>query len=256
MFGVLVIHQAEFTISYYSRNLTVITLRLSFTGWPLVFLWAPPVRYLACVLLVATNIHNFQLQLKTVFMLAHTKLFCSHYLYCTLYSLLFCTALDSALTGIQLYFWTSTRSKAQQCRQTFKTSLPRRVQVLPQSWGASRHKASMCYRNCSHRRLGSGDSENGATEWPGYRTPSTGSRDRAMTKVERHCRPQLHIQKLLGSMEITFGEERNFASQLGIPERTNPSTTSSHSLEQSKGRTDGASQWTIRKSFGGQQNSE
>jgi hypothetical protein len=42
-------YQAEFTITYYSLDLTVITLRQFFTDWPLIFLCAPNPNSLSCL---------------------------------------------------------------------------------------------------------------------------------------------------------------------------------------------------------------
>jgi hypothetical protein len=74
------IHQAEFTLTCYSLNLTVITLLWFFTGWPPISFDARNANLLSCLRAsAATNIHcycihYFELQLKTVFMLARTKL--------------------------------------------------------------------------------------------------------------------------------------------------------------------------------------
>jgi hypothetical protein len=90
---------------------------------------------------------------------------------------------------------------------------------MPQSQGAGRRQAGTCYCDCRSRRLGSSRSENG-TERPEYRAHSGGTRDRIALRMERHRPLQLHIQKILGSMEIPSCEERHTRTPLGIRRRT------------------------------------
>jgi hypothetical protein len=90
-------------ISLYSHCINSSPADLSYSSGLLI-----PIRYLACVLLVATNIHrycihHFELKLKTVFMLAH----CSHYLYYTVLTLvLHCTS----ESGSESYITTDSQS--------------------------------------------------------------------------------------------------------------------------------------------------
>jgi hypothetical protein len=61
---------------------------------------------------------------------------------------------------------------------------------------------------------GSCYSDNRAIKQPKHRARSTGSGNRAVTRMERYRRLQPHVQKLLGSMEIARCEERHTRVQL------------------------------------------
>jgi hypothetical protein len=101
LLDLLVMHQAEFTINYYSLNLAVIhcvTSSLADLSYSFATANPSPLSCLHASCRV-TNLHRycihyFELQLKTVFMLARTKLFCSHY--CS--ALHFCTVVTRYIT--------------------------------------------------------------------------------------------------------------------------------------------------------------
>jgi hypothetical protein len=73
---------------------------------------------------------------------------------------------------------------------------------------------------------------------PRHRTHFTGIRNRKTTGVERHRRPESHVQKLLGSVQTTRCEKRHTRAQMEIRQRTVPSSPNSYSSEQSEGRAD------------------
>jgi hypothetical protein len=80
--------------------------------------------------------------------------------------------------------------------------------------------------------------ENGAIKRPRHTAHSTGGRNRAATGMEKYHRPQPHVQKLLGSVEVARCEKRHTRAQLGIRQRTMYNSPNSHPSEQSKGRAD------------------
>jgi hypothetical protein len=70
----------------------------------------------------------------------------------------------------------------------------------------SRCKAGASDRHHGRRRLGSRCSMERAAGRPRSRAHSTGSRDQPTPKIERHRRPQAHVQKLLGPKDIPHGK--------------------------------------------------
>jgi hypothetical protein len=72
MLGLLAIHQVEFTNTYYSLNLTVITLRSFFTGWPVAFFCRcyPNSLSLSLRVSAATKIHRYCIHFLSSFILA------------------------------------------------------------------------------------------------------------------------------------------------------------------------------------------
>jgi hypothetical protein len=152
--------------------------------------------------------------------------------------------LDSALTGIQLYFWKPARLKAQQHRCSFKTVMPRGC------------KTSASYCSCTRNRLGSGGAANRTAKWPRHRAYSRGSRNWMTIGVERHRWLQSYVQKLLGSVEIAHCEKRHTRVQLGICQWMISNSSNSCSSEQSEGYADWTTRWIIRRSLGYQQNPE
>jgi hypothetical protein len=147
-------------------------------------------------------------------------------------------ALDSALTGIQLYFRAPPRLEAQQRRCSFKTTMPRGMYALPQSGDASRRKTSTSYCSSTRSRLGSGGAENGTAKRLRLRAHSTGSRNRTTIGVERYRWSHSYVKQLLGSMEVAGYEKRHTRAQLGIGQRTISGSPNDYSSEQSEGRTD------------------
>jgi hypothetical protein len=101
-----------------------------------------------------------------------------------------------------------------------------------------RHKTNTSYCSSGSSRLGSGDSENGAIKRPKPRVLSTGGRNQSATGIEIYRRPQPHVQKLLGSVEVARYEKRQTRAQLGIRQRTIYNNPNSYPSEQSKGRAD------------------
>jgi hypothetical protein len=150
--------------------------------------------------------------------------------------------MDSALTRVQLHFQALSRPNTHRCQCPFSTTMLKRVYTLPKCRGAGRSQAGMSYYSCSHTQLGLSHSENRTTERPGHRAHSGGSRDRTASTMERRCRPDPHVWKLLGPMEIPHCGERMIKNKQG----NSPS-------EQSEQRADQTTWWTVR-SFGCQQN--
>jgi hypothetical protein len=114
----------------------------------------------------------------------------------------------------------------------------------------------MSYCSCSHSRMGSSSFKNGTTKRPRHRAHHAGSRNRAATRMERHCRLQPHVQKLLGSVEITHCEKRHTTAQLGFRQWTISNRPNSSPSEQSKGCAERSTWWIVRRSLGCQQNPE
>jgi hypothetical protein len=98
--------------------------------------------------------------------------------------------------------------------------MPRRVCSLPQSVGEGRRQAGTSYCGCSRSLLRSSGSENRTTERPRHRAHSGGSRDQTASRMEKHRRPQPHVQKLLDPTEIPRCEERHTTAPLGIRRQT------------------------------------
>jgi hypothetical protein len=146
--------------------------------------------------------------------------------------------------------------KKKQRRCSLKTTLPREMYALPQSRDSGRRKASTSYCSSTRRRLGSAGSENGTAKWHRHRAHSAGSKNRTTTGVERHRRPESHVQNLLDSVEIARCEKQHTRAQLGIGQRTIPSSPNSYSSEESKERADRTTRWTVRRSPGCQRNPE
>jgi hypothetical protein len=83
-----------------------------------------------------------------------------------------------------------------------------------------RHKANTIYFSPTRGLLGSADSENGTAKRHRHRTHSAGIRNRTMTVVERHRRPESHKQNVLGPVEIARCKERRTRANLVIRQRT------------------------------------
>jgi hypothetical protein len=158
--------------------------------------------------------------------------------------------LDSAPTRIQLYFRAPSRPETQQCRCPLTMTLPGGVHPLPQSRSTSIRQANTSHSSCGRSRLGSSGPKNGTTKRSRHRTHSTGGRNRAKTGVERHHRPQSHVQKLLGSVEVARCKRRHSRAQLGIRQRPVQNDPNSHPAEQNKGRVNRNTRWTVRRSPG------
>jgi hypothetical protein len=94
------------------------------------------------------------------------------------------------------------------------------------------------------------------TKRPRHRAHPTGSTNRAATGEERHCRPQPHVQNLLGSVEIARCEKIHFRAQLGIRQRTISNSPNSSPSVQNKRCADLTTRWMVRRSLRCQQNPE
>jgi hypothetical protein len=100
------------------------------------------------------------------------------------------------------------QGKNQQCSCPFAMTMPTRVYSLPQSLGAGRHQIGSRYCCISHSSLGSNRLEKGATQWPGQRAHSGGSRIQTAHRMERHHQTQPHIQKLWAQWKsLTAGND-------------------------------------------------
>jgi hypothetical protein len=162
-------------------------------------------------------------------------------------------SLDSAPTKVQLHFRALLRPKTQQCRCPFPTTVPKKVYPLPQSRGVGERQAGTSYCGCNRSRLGSSHSEKGTFERPGYKALSGGNRDRTAPRMERYRRPQPHVQKLLGPMEIPPFEERHIRAPLGIRRRMIKNCPGNSPSKQSELCVDRTTWWTARRSLGCQQ---
>jgi hypothetical protein len=69
-----------------------------------------------------------------------------------------------------------------------------------------------------------------------------------VTKIQYiHRRPQPHVQKLLGPVEIPLYEEWHARAPLGIPQQTIKDSPDNSHLEQSERRADRTTWWTLRR---------
>jgi hypothetical protein len=80
--------------------------------------------------------------------------------------------------------------------------------ALTQGRVKGRYKANTIYFSTTRSLLGSSGSEYGTAKPHRHRAHSAGSRNRTTTGVERHRRPESHIQKLLGPVEIARCKKR------------------------------------------------